>query len=44
MGEKKIEYKKNFSYITFIFGKPKCRGITPCVEFEECFKKAFGFK
>ena len=28
LGEKKIEYKKNFSYITFIFGAPTCRGIT----------------
>tara|TARA_B100000900_G_C20597890_1_gene724183 strand:+ start:946 stop:1578 length:633 start_codon:yes stop_codon:yes gene_type:complete len=28
LGEKKIEYKKNFNYITFIFGAPSCRGIT----------------
>ena len=28
IGEKKIEYKNNFSYITFMFGAPTCRGIT----------------
>jgi len=28
MGEKKIEYKKKFSYITFIFGATACRGYT----------------
>ena len=28
LGEKKIEYKKNFSYITFVFGAPSCRGVT----------------
>ena len=28
LGEKKIEYKKNFSYITFLFGAPACREIT----------------
>ena len=29
MGEKKIEYRKEFSYTTFLFGKPSCRGISP---------------
>lgn len=28
IGEKKIEYKKNFNYMTFMFGAPSCRGIT----------------
>tara|TARA_B100001287_G_C22664468_1_gene522182 strand:+ start:1361 stop:1993 length:633 start_codon:yes stop_codon:yes gene_type:complete len=28
LGEKKNEYKKNFSYITFILGAPNCKGIT----------------
>jgi hypothetical protein len=28
LGEKKIEYKNKFSYLTFIFGAPTCRGIT----------------
>lgn len=26
LGEKKLEYKKNFSYSYFMFGKPDCRG------------------
>ncbi len=26
MGAKKLEYKKEFRYMTFIFGKPNCRG------------------
>jgi hypothetical protein len=29
MIEKKIEYKKNFSFTTFIVGKPKCRNKSP---------------
>jgi hypothetical protein len=29
MGEKKIEYKNKFDYLTFIFGKPSCRGFSP---------------
>jgi hypothetical protein len=29
MGYKKQEYKGNFKYLTFLFGKPKCRGISP---------------
>jgi hypothetical protein len=41
MGEKKIEYKNKFSYITFIFGKPSCRGKSPEVKYLEAFKSAF---
>ena len=26
MGAKKLEYKKEFKYITFLFGKPNCKG------------------
>ena len=26
MGAKKLEYKSKFNYITFLFGKPECRG------------------
>ena len=29
MGAKKIEYKKKFSYFSFLFGKPSCRGLSP---------------
>ena len=41
MGEKKIEYKNKFSYITFIFGKPSCRGKSPEVKYLEAFTSAF---
>jgi len=27
--EKKIEYKKNFSFVTFIVGKPICKNKSP---------------
>ena len=29
MGEKKIEYKNKFNYLTFVFGKPNCKGESP---------------
>ena len=29
MGAKKREYKKNFSYLQFIFGMPSCKGKSP---------------
>ena len=41
MGEKKIEYKNKFNYITFIFGKPSCRGKSPEVKYLEAFSSAF---
>ena len=41
MGEKKIEYKDKFKYITFIFGKPSCRGKSPEVKYLEAFTSAF---
>jgi hypothetical protein len=41
MGEKKIEYKKNFNYITFIFGKSKCKNETPETNLLRNFKAAF---
>lgn len=41
MGEKKIEYKKDFDYITFFIGKPVCRGKSPKVNMIESFKNAF---
>ena len=41
MGEKKIEYKKNFSYLTFIFGKPGCRGKSPNTKLYQSFVEAF---
>lgn len=41
MGEKKIEYKNKFNYITFIFGKNKCRGFSPKTQFIQSLKAAF---
>ena len=41
MGEKKIEYKNKFNYITFIFGKSKCRGFSPNTQFIQSLKAAF---
>ena len=32
LGEKKIEYKDKFNYITFIFGKPSCTNIFPKIK------------
>ncbi len=41
LGEKKYEYKNKFSYITFIFGKPKCSNIKYCESLIDSFKYAF---
>ena len=41
MGEKKLEYKNKFSYITFIFGKPTCKGKSPKTNYIEAFISAF---
>jgi len=41
MGEKKIEYKKKFNYITFFIGKPACKNSSPSINIFEGFKYAF---
>jgi hypothetical protein len=41
MGEKKIEYNKDFNYITFFIGKSICKGKSPKVNMIEAFKNAF---
>ena len=41
MGEKKIEYKKNFNYVTFLIGKSLCKGKSPNINIIEAFKNAF---
>jgi len=41
IGEKKIEYKGKFNYITFLFGKPSCRGVSPKTKFLESLLAAF---
>lgn len=44
MGEKKIEYKDKFKYVTFIFGKPSCRGKSPSTNLLDSFFAAFRYK
>lgn len=41
IGEKKIEYKKSFSYLRFIFGKPTCRGLNKNISVLSALKHAF---
>jgi hypothetical protein len=41
MGEKKIEYKKDFNYITFFIGQSSCKGQSPKVNLIEAIKHAF---
>jgi hypothetical protein len=41
VGEKKIEYKKNFNYITFFIGRPSCKGESPNVSMIEAIKHTF---
>lgn len=42
LGEKQIEYDKNFSYANFVLGAPDCRGKSPKVGFTKSLKRAFG--
>lgn len=41
MGEKKIEYKKDFNYFTFIFGKAECNQRSTDVKWTTALKTAF---
>lgn len=41
MGEKKIEYKNSFNYLTFFLGKHKCKGKSPIVNMSDALKNAF---
>jgi len=41
MGEKKIEYKNKFNYLTFVFGKPNCKGKSPNTTIFKAIKTAF---
>lgn len=38
MGRKKIEYKNNFNYLTFIFGKIECEGSSSTVDYSTSLK------
>ena len=42
LGEKKIEYKSKFNYITFLFGKSNCNYSTPTKSITKSFKALFG--
>lgn len=41
IGEKKIEYKDQFNYITFLFGNSKCKNFSPKTSLIQSFKRAF---
>lgn len=41
MGEKKIEYKKKFNFITFLFGKSKCRNYSPNISTYKALQSTF---
>jgi uncharacterized membrane protein YiaA len=41
MGRKKYEYKNNFSYLTFIFGKVECKGTISNIDFSTSLKHLF---
>jgi len=41
IGEKKIEYKNKFNFITFIFGKVKCKDKSPNVNYIKALNAAF---
>ena len=40
MGEKKIEYKDKFEYLTFFLGKQSCKGKSPEVDISKALKNA----
>jgi hypothetical protein len=40
MGEKKIEYKDKFDYLTFFLGKQVCKGKSPDVDISKALKNA----
>lgn len=41
LGQKKFEYKNKFSYYSFIFGKPGCKGHSPDISYLNSLKMAF---
>jgi Na+/H+ antiporter NhaC len=41
MGRKKYEYKNNFSYLTFIFGKVECKGTISNIDYSTSLKHVF---
>ena len=41
MGRKKFEYKNNFNYLTFIFGKVECTGTSSKIYYLTSVKDLF---
>ena len=41
MGRKKFEYKNNFNYLTFIFGKVECKGTISNIDYSTSLKHLF---
>jgi len=41
MGRKKFEYKNNFNYLTFIFGKVECTGTISNINYSTYLKHLF---
>ena len=41
MGRKKFEYKNNFNYLTFIFGKVECKGTISNIDYSTSLKHIF---
>lgn len=41
MGRKKFEYKNNFNYLTFIFGKVECKGTISNIDYSTSLKHVF---
>ena len=41
MGRKKFEYKNNFNYLTFIFGKIECKGTISNIDYSTSLKHLF---
>ena len=41
MGRKKFEYKNNFNYLTFIFGKVECTGTISNIDYSTSLKHIF---
>ena len=44
LGEKKVEYGKEFNYITFLLGKPNCKGESPDVGIIEALQNVISNK
>ena len=40
LGEKKYEYGKNFNYLTFLVGKPNCKGNSPDINIVDALSEA----